>query len=363
MASFQKRFRKDGRHYYTATVRAGGGPSRSASFETMRDAREWAGQVEAAIRESRYFPTRALRRRTFRDAAERYRLEHLPTLRDQRNAARILDWWEGKLGSVRLVDITAERLAEHLQDKAKRAPATSNRYKSHVRRVLNLCVRWGWLPVNPAARLPDRREPVGRLRYLDRAELEALLTACDKHGGDKLRGLVLLAVATGGRRGELLRLKWSQVDVERGQVRFLATKNATPRGVPVRGRALDWLRAQPDRRGFVFPSPFDPARAWEPRESFALAVAEAGLENFRFHDLRHTCASWLAMSGASLLEISETLGHKSLAMVRRYSHLTEGHTASALERMTAKLETAEKKPEAEPEATAEGNAGEESGMQ
>ena len=87
----------------------------------------------------------------------------------------------------------------------------------------------------------------------------------------------------------------------------------------------------------VFPSAIKPQKPIEIRKSWLNALEKAGIEDFRFHDLRHSTASYLAMNGATLAEIAEVLGHKTLAMVKRYSHLSEAHTAGVLERMNQKF--------------------------
>ena len=140
--------------------------------------------------------------------------------------------------------------------------------------------------------------------------------------------IVVLALSTGARRGELLSLHWSDVDLTREMLTFRKTKNGETRAVPLTGYALDVLsqRAQSRRRDttLVFPNSTG-TRPMSIREAFEYAVQRAGVMNFRFHDLRHSAASYLAMGGASLAEIAEVLGHKTLQMTKRYTHLTESH--------------------------------------
>jgi integrase len=153
--------------------------------------------------------------------------------------------------------------------------------------------------------------------------------------------VVLLAIATGARKGELLGLRWRDVDWARQQLVFHHTKNHERRTVPVRGEA--WTRREAWAGGvvrigpdWVFPRA-DGKKLLDIRYAWEQARAKAGLEDFRFHDLRHSTASYLAMSGASLVEIAEVLGHKTLQMVRRYAHLSEAHTAGVLERMVGRF--------------------------
>jgi integrase len=135
---------------------------------------------------------------------------------------------------------------------------------------------------------------------------------------------------------EIVSLRWSDVDLKRGLLTFQETKNGERRTVPLMGYALNVLTQHakvgrldtqlvfPNAKGETFP---------RFREAFENAVARAGIVDFRFHDLRHSAASYLAMNGASLMEIAEILGHKTLAMVKRYAHLSESHTRNVLARM------------------------------
>ena len=134
-------------------------------------------------------------------------------------------------------------------------------------------------------------------------------------------------------------LRWRDVDLDRGLAIFHKTKNDERRAVPITGRALELIRELSVVRridtDLIFVNRWGRARF--PREAWDVARDAAGIADFRFHDLRHTAASYLAMSGATLAEIADVLGHKTLMMVKRYSHLTEAHTRGVLERMTSRL--------------------------
>ena len=151
---------------------------------------------------------------------------------------------------------------------------------------------------------------------------------------------MVLALATGARKMELLRLTWRDIDLRRAQIALEQTKNRERRALPLTGLALQEVeRLAKVRRldtSLLFPradgrQPIDIRYAW------AQALQEAGIADCRFHDLRHSCASYLAMSGASLVEIAAVLGHKTLQMVQRYAHLSEAHTAGVVARMTAAI--------------------------
>jgi integrase len=143
-----------------------------------------------------------------------------------------------------------------------------------------------------------------------------------------------LALATGMRKGEILNLKWGDVDLDTGKIVITESKNGEVRVVYVTELALKELRKHAQEHIFqtqwVFPKknlngPASISHAWN------MAVKRASIENFKFHDLRHTAASYLAMNGASLVEIAEILGHMTLAMVKRYAHFCESHSKNVLQ--------------------------------
>ena len=142
------------------------------------------------------------------------------------------------------------------------------------------------------------------------------------------------------RKGEILGLRWRDVDFNKKRIIIQETKNGERRGVPLVGNALKLISeliVNSSIDDFIFHSSEDSTRHCSIRTAWELAIERSGIEDFRFHDLRHSAASYLAMNGASLLEIAEILGHKTLQMVKRYSHLSESHTASVLEKMNKKF--------------------------
>lgn len=193
---------------------------------------------------------------------------------------------------------------------------------------------------NPIDKIQKYKESKGRVRYLSDAERTALVETCKSSQHPQLHTIVILAIATGARKNEILKLEKRDIDLERQRIILRDTKNDDTRSVPVKGVALKLLSAQyyslPEHCCYVFPNttyvqPADIRRAWK------AAINAAQITDFRFHNLRHTTASYLAMNGATLAEIAEMLGHKTLQMVRRYTHLSEQHTADVLERMNNKV--------------------------
>jgi len=222
------------------------------------------------------------------------------------------------------------------------APATVVRYLavlSHLYTVASS--EWEWLETNPVRRVRRPKLPRGRVRFLDKDELCALLSACQQSGHPCLYPVVVIAVSTGMRHGEILGLRWQDIDLVRHRITLEQTKNGDRRSVPLVGRARTVISGYAKFRQIetllVFPSRHKPGVPVDLRKPWLKAVEKAQLEDFRFHDLRHTCASYLAMSGATLAEISEVLGHKTLAMVKRYAHLSDSHTSKVVERMNQEI--------------------------
>lgn len=346
MATIEKRIGKGGTTW-RVRVRRQGGPPLTKSFERKVDAETWARSIEHKIDSGEQVATSEARKRTVADAIDRYLQVTLPRAKHRKNAReqeRLLSVWRETLGDRALVALTPAKIAEARDEFTKRTNradkpitgATVNRHLTALSAVLSVAVKeYGWIPKNPVANVTRLADSKGRERFLSEAERQALLAACDASECAALGPLVRLALATGARKSELVGLDWANVNLERRTVRFVDTKNGDNRTVPLAQTAVDVLKAWKKGRlpvGGVFPLSIDQIdKPW--RE----ARAAAGLGDFRFHDLRHSAASYLAMSGASLMDIAAILGHKTLAMVKRYSHLSEQHTTAAVDRMAEKF--------------------------
>lgn len=222
-----------------------------------------------------------------------------------------------------------------------RSPATVVRYLAALSHAITIATKeWGWLDDSPMRKVSKPSEPRGRVRFLDDSEREALLKACRESSNPYLYIVVILALSTGMRQGEIMNLRWKDIDLNTGRITLHETKNGERRVAPLRGLALNLLKkfhaeSSPENSGLLFPNthnkPIDLRFPWNQ------ALKKAGIKNFRFHDTRHCAASYLAMSGATLSEIAEVLGHKTLQMVKRYTHLSEKHSASVVEKMNERF--------------------------
>ena len=213
---------------------------------------------------------------------------------ERRNRVRQLAWWRQQLGPLTLGDLTPAAISQTLTLlKSGSGPsgrpvsaATRNRYLSALSHALTLAWRdWEWLPENPARRLRRGKDGSGRVRFLDDEERAALLAACSESENPRLTPLVVLALCTGARQGELLRLRWSDVEISRQSLRLLETKNGEPRPVPLTQPAIETLRKIPRRLGtdLLFATP--DGQATFPRKAWEKALRDSGVENFRT-DLR-----------------------------------------------------------------------------
>lgn len=222
------------------------------------------------------------------------------------------------------------------RDRAK-TPATINRYHAALSGVLTWAVEQrmaprGWLnPCRGVKRLPGEVE---RVRFLDDGERARLLEACKSSQYPRLYAIVLMGMLTGARRGELLSLRWNDLDLERGVAQLGRSKNGDRRTLVLLPHVIAAMRpfATDSGNRYVFGSmrtrhqtPADIGTAWH------AAIARAKIIDFKFHDLRHCCASYLAQAGVPLNVIAEVLGHRMLDMTRRYAHLTTQTKATAMQ--------------------------------
>ena len=350
MAYIEKRKNKNGTVSYRALVRMKGHPPQSGTFGHKRDAEKWAKEVETDIRRGRYFQQVEARKHTLAELITRYKKEVLPhRARGKEKAEALVDYWEMELGAYLLSEVTPARIGEKRDElargetyrKKQRSPATCNRYLGALSHVFTVAMNeWGWVDANPLRKVRRLPEPRGRVRTLTDDERKDLLKACKASENPMLYPLVVLAVSTGARRGELLGLHWRDIDWSRGVAVLHETKNRERRAVPVRGHALELLRDMAKVRrmdtDFIF-AHAKHTKALFPQRTWKTALSEAKLDDFTFHDLRHVAATELAREGASLSELAAVLGHKTLAMVRRYQHLTEEHTSGVVEKMNERL--------------------------
>ncbi|WP_337288623.1 tyrosine-type recombinase/integrase [Candidatus Methylomirabilis sp.] len=260
---------------------------------------------------------------TFRAFAEKYwqAVQHTFSEQERDRARRILDLHLNPcFGGDRLSRITRQQIEGYLAARAAEVKAgTVNKEFIRLRHLLNRAVAWGFLKANPAKGVTLMKEPPPRVKYLVPEQVDRLLEACGRHSMG-LWAIVTLAMNTGMRQGEILGLTWADVDLQSRTVTLRKTKNNECRIVPLNMEALKALTT------ITRPSdPFTPVfSGWTRAKctmSFVRACRQAGIADFRFHDLRHHAASWLTMKGINQRTIEALCGWKDPRTARRYQHL------------------------------------------
>lgn len=271
-----------------------------------------------------------------------------------------MTWWQSKIGHLTIAEIDENHIfyaIEELQDrkpryyagkdadgnriyKSKNKPysaATINRYVAAAAALFTWCIKKRLTPkawVNPCKgieKIPENNEVV---RFLSEAERTALLAACKESKWPKLYLLVLLALTTGARSGELENLYWDDIDWTRCEATIHQTKNGDKKTLPLMPAIMNELTKHkgPGNR-LIFASIKRPDVSFNYVGVWKEALKSSKIKDFRFHDLRHTCASYLAQNGATLLEIGDVLGHRNLNVTKRYSHLAIDHKKALISRV------------------------------
>ena len=324
---------------FQAHVARRGHARRVATFTSRTEAKKWIQRVEAAIQEHRDLPQREALRQTFAELVESFiKSEGYSTLSsgEQSKVAYQLGKWVEVLGERKVAELKSS-VIDDARSKLKAtggrgravSSATLNRYMASISRCMAFAVERDLLSENPArSKKIKRGREKKRDRILTTDERDRLLEVC-RADDPILYLLVVLALTTGGRQAELLRLRWKQVDLAPGgeRITFVRTKNGEPRAVPLPPAAIEALRDLPRRiDGALFASETFPLQSW--RRVLRLAK----IDDFRFHDLRHCFSTILAENGASLTELKSALGHRTLQMVLRYANVAERAVEDSLRR-------------------------------
>jgi len=305
--------------------------AQAKEFEAAARARAWR-QVRLGERPA--YPWDAARKRWL---AEQRR-------QDDPSVITILNWLDKHLKGRSVQEITREVIEELRALKAEEAsPATADRHMERLRAILRKC-RDDWQVIDSVPKVPMYRPRVAEPRWLTRVEFARLCRKLPRH----LRLAARLAAETGLRMRSQARLTWDRVDFEnrRAWVPGYQMKAGKPIGVPLSSRALRTLRAlraMHRRSRFVHTWQGEPIDDFNTR-AFKDAVAAAGVAPLRWHDLRHTWASWHVRSGTTLHELMQLGGWASYAMVLRYAHLAPDHLAEAAERLSHRTKTGTEKP-------------------
>ena len=324
--------RTDSPRWWVKISHGGRTIQRSTGTEDKTQAQEYHDKLKASLWEQQRLGVKP--RRSWKEAAVRWLAETSDKATHDGDIKK-LRWLDAFLGKLMLDEITLDVIDRVKSERLKTvSKSTVNRYLAVVRSIL-LRARdeWEWIDKAPKVKL--FREPPGRERSITVEQAEALLRELPAHQRD----VVLFTLATGLRQSNVLRLEWSHVNLESGHAWVDAdqSKNRRPIAVPLNLKALEILRRQIGKhpaRVFTYAGrPLDRANthAWQK------ALKRAGIENFRWHDLRHTWATWHRQSGTPTHELQRLGGWRTSVMVERYAHLAPDHLGTAANRLDSLL--------------------------
>lgn len=303
---------------------------------SKRMAQDRLGKVKAELREGKFFDKKKLPPRIrFDEFAKVYLENHCNvSKRHHERIAICIKHLSAEFSGKYLSEFTPWLVDKYKMERLKKVkPGTVYQEIACLKSMFNRAVEWGKLLENPIIGVKNLRIKNERLRYLTKDEIDRLLNACRSLDprAEHLYPIVLIALHTGMRKGEILHLKWSNVDLEQRQIILTDTKNKETRVIPLTRTLAEMLKGMKrDADTYVFPNengkPFR-----DVKRSFHTALRRAGITDFRFHDLRHTAASHMVMAGVDIFAVQEILGHKSIEMTRRYSHLSPRHKRVAVD--------------------------------
>jgi integrase len=304
----------------------------STSAQTLTQARAIRAAKMAEVEKELVLGYRPPSRDTFAEFAPRY-LQHqqarLTPLAYERTRGVVETHLRRVFGALRLAEIRTADVERYItaRTRAKTSAHSVTKEVNVLKHLFTVAVQQELVATNPAHGVRTPRVPAGRLRYLQPTELHAVLKACPVW----LRPIAALLAFTGMRRGELLGLRWLDVDHAGGRIMLPQTKNGTGRVVWLSEMARTVLNSLP--RGRATELVFPPSKQVSPANvslTLLRTCRRLGIADFRLHDLRHTAASWLMMTGADIYTVAQLLGHKDVRMTARYAHLSPVHLQTAV---------------------------------
>lgn len=322
--------RKDSSVYWVKLHHSGQVIQKSTGTSDKLKAKEYHDTLKASLWEQERLGVRPCY--SWQQAAGRWLDETSHKATHHQDIAK-LKWLHSILGDLMLNEITLDVIARLKESRLKDVgKSTTNRYLAVVRAILKRAVdEWDWLDKAPKIKL--FKESEGRIRFITPEQVQTLLGELPAHQRD----MVIFALRTGLRQSNVFKLEWPQVNLEQAHmwVNASQSKNRKPISVPLNDEALAVLLRQVGKhpvRVFTYagkPIANANTRAWRN------ALKRAGIEDFRWHDLRHTWASWHRMQGTPTHELQQLGGWKTGAMVERYAHLAPDHLANAAARLNS----------------------------
>ncbi len=333
MASIYKRDNEDGSKVWRAVVRIKGYPTVCNHFERKQEAEDWASGIEREIKLGKFKFDQHKQQHTFAELIDRYTSDGmLQHIRSADDVMHHLKYWQTRLGDFELVHITPELMSKERQYLAntptnkglKKSPATVNRYISSLSALFSYAIRLRWVDENPCFNLKKLKENPGRDRVLSEEETSRLLASCRQSKSPYLYCIVLISLTTGARQGEILNLEWRHVDFDNNLAYLKETKNGRPRSISLAAPVIEELKRLYQTHNPAKPLVFASKTAFgriDIKKAWKEALKRAQIEDCRAHDMRHTFCTLAASQGASNLELATAMGHRTLGMLQRYTHL------------------------------------------
>lgn len=316
------------RDKWQAIVRRKGHPTQTKSFELRKDAEKWARQQERLIDAGQWVDRTEAEQTTLGELLDRYAQEISISKRGARaELYRIKQFKKSKLAEYSPSAITSRIIAEWRDARlAEVSPSTALRELLLLGHVFTVAIQeWGIaLQGNPVGLVRKPTPNKARDRVLTPEHREALITECGRCRNPWIKPVVIFALETATRRGEILSLTWDCVDLQRGTAKV--DGKTGPRTIPLSPTCISLLRTLPHSLdGRVFPVTVEALK-----QAYERAVARAGIQDFTFHDLRHDALTRLAKKGLSILELRAISGHTSANMLQRYVSIDAGDLAEKL---------------------------------
>ena len=320
MATFVQRPGPGGKRVWQALVRRKGYPQQTQTFNTKAEAQDWASVLESEMARGVFVSRAEAEGTTLAEVLERYARE-VTSVKRAKGEISIIKWWAASpLAGRPMASIRGKDVADTIKEKETvgASPKTLLIYLATLRHVFNVAAReWGMESLrNPVEMVRKPRLPAGRDRRLVDDEQARLLAAAQSYGGE-IGPLITWAIETAMRRGEIAAMRWDHLDRKARVLLIPETKTGTPRRVPLSTAALGVLDGLPRRID---------GRVWGMRpdsisQAFERVCKVAGIEGLTFHDLRHEATSRLFEKGLNPMEVAAITGHKTLQMLKRYTHL------------------------------------------
>ena len=303
--------------------------TRKAKVQNMRGANRELNMIQNQLLENPHM--RKLTKVTLREFCKEYTEMYLKTnLRTSKGEVnkllKFIDYFGGDIALQNITTRQVERFKALLMQRV--SPATVNRYLSRLRHLFNQARKWEYTQHNPVTAVKHLKENNQMTRFLSKEEIDRLIACCNGH----LKPIVVCAIYSGLRRGELFDLKWENIDLKNRNLTVVNSKSNYSRTVPINDTLMESLKDLPSRFAgeYVYPSPKNGGRLDHIKTSFNSARLRAGLNDVRFHDLRHTFGSQLALAGMNAITIKELMGHRNLKTTERYCHLSQEHLQDAV---------------------------------